>query len=1415
MSLKSKKVAESEFNSPIAKDSALWPEWSDAALNKENWSSPKNGTDGLFMDTRPVDLPPSLEPSEWIRAKNLKNLTEPLTVFVATSEYPDLITNNGHILRSEVRPDFRKYVVRLFFLGSWRYIIVDDMIPVNSNGVPVLPRTSNDHELWPLLLSKALLKLCSVSWSDGREIVDFHPVHCLTGWICLRLEIGYLSPQDKWDFLRKYADHFEWKAETEEVILDPVEPSEGKKSKATSKSKKSKDTEDSQNDAAESKKSKETGRSKKSKDTERSKKSKGEQKPVVLEKPEPVTLFLGLDDMKTLASGTVPGLSPCWSHFIYIAQSRDVPLDPKDVKPPLARWKLFRWLKWAIEMGIIDPVEYFVPIRSLKIVSPLKEFDESVVSKYTLMKAEETNQEDIPASEKSEKKNRRDKSKESKSQKESSKKSPGKVEEVAMSLPDISFWADFNKLEPYIRDVHFFYKLDYFEYTARISDRFQGIEGKTQKSESKKSGKTGSRGASPEPAMSGDTKFVDAYQWPRGLSRSRNEPLYIFTDSTEIKFFLISFATFQMPGESQPPPTNSRENSVDPPPVPGFAQSTANRDYLIIERHSWFHRQKYGNDLVHLPTAGTKATVMELESGRHLLRVYCGSEANCFTTISSDTIFHVGDRWKMYELMTTESDTIEQKVKHISNCVSNAYQSFGTERFPEAMKLYYKSFMPPGPSHKKRIKIFHYLIHVCFLSEKARLIKELMPKDEVPGILRALKILYLDPLIGQQVNPFSLALKAMRDSSTPRTSIERTRHLAGPSIENNTLNNDYFASIIQSFFRRIVIRKYKRIHNPKHEEHQEVMENLLKVVELFNYNKRESLASCLFRCILKHFDRLRDIYPSSKDFEFTIQKQELTGTLSGLKPGQWTPIVRLLVNARVQETVFASVDLFVNLPRYCVRVFNNDTKREMLRVVNNVVPSRYEHNSLGYTVFAYGWTDDQPTKDVPWCLLMVTKKTEPIFYTVNNNWSSNLQASQLVTQELTNYYIPNNKGCIAKWIARVTQPTVVSFRLITSYDKVKVHLRVMDLDEDTLSEIYGISVVILPFTYLGLSVEPSTMHLNVDSSGQHRLSDNNANDNQANQVVTGDGSGDVKDRQKSDVNGGGLSARTLVPQTYYVEAFALDESWPLSKSEWAIVTQVKSRRAGSTVRPKASTVSLSKPSKSESSRFRRTSRIASEIGQPPEKPYWILQVVTDSGSGFEIAEDKSKEEKIAKMKEAWFAENPDSMARGKLLREEFRKKYEIKPEASEMDTRRRPLKECCPDVPLSMLESRSLEPPRSFRKLPLLKLSDYEVKEDEEDVPWLKTIYDEEILRNTRLAHIIYAQEDYNYSIEELSGLIKNRKERYRMLFQEHQGQLSTRRTIVEEAYELRKSYIASMQSESGKGSRKSMKTRSSKSKKA
>ena len=79
-------------------------------------------------------------------------------------------------------------------------------------------------------------------------------------------------------------------------------------------------------DTDETKRTKET---KKSTKTDRSTKLK---KIKALIKPQPVTLFLGLEDMNQVSPDIVPEMAPCWDHFVYIVQSRDIPLDLKDVR---------------------------------------------------------------------------------------------------------------------------------------------------------------------------------------------------------------------------------------------------------------------------------------------------------------------------------------------------------------------------------------------------------------------------------------------------------------------------------------------------------------------------------------------------------------------------------------------------------------------------------------------------------------------------------------------------------------------------------------------------------------------------------------------------------------------------------------------------------------------------------------------------------------------------------------------------------------------------------------------------------------------------------------------------------------------------------------------------------------------------
>ncbi|CAF1182417.1 unnamed protein product [Rotaria sordida] len=98
-----------------------------------------------------------------------------------------------------------KYVVRLFFLGTWRKIIVDDIIPFDSKNRCLLPQTSLSYELWPMLLSKALLKIIVLDFRSSSTYSEYNEtsiIHLLTGWLPEPIPLKYTHATKVWDFLR-------------------------------------------------------------------------------------------------------------------------------------------------------------------------------------------------------------------------------------------------------------------------------------------------------------------------------------------------------------------------------------------------------------------------------------------------------------------------------------------------------------------------------------------------------------------------------------------------------------------------------------------------------------------------------------------------------------------------------------------------------------------------------------------------------------------------------------------------------------------------------------------------------------------------------------------------------------------------------------------------------------------------------------------------------------------------------------------------------------------------------------------------------------------------------------------------------------------------------------------------------------
>ncbi|XP_067900614.1 androglobin [Heterodontus francisci] len=423
----------------------LWPEWNEMDLNAEKWDlvkpikekekSAKSPSLLLFEDPEgKIELPPSLKIHTWKRPQEF--ITEKLPVVVEKETWFDLMTANEHLMESEVmrwiiseiimlwntcqdtnlnekslletmgppwKPwehiyalckavrghiplynSYGKYVVRLYWMGCWRKITLDDTMPFDKNGNLLLPSTTCHGELWPVLLSKALLKLANIdmNMTGRKELGEFIVLHALTGWhpevIPLRSEYS-----DRiWSFMKTILPEFNLANEerdTAKVLsTESVEKVE-KEIEATVESAIIKPVEKVIKEKTELK---DVGK-KKTKEGEYSKdKSKS-----VIQRPGSVSGTASQSLTESFASLVMPrimiyatyfplqlserwisllgqmaesseklrhyGLSHTHSHPVLVTRTRSCPLTNPAVSIPVPRWKLIRPRNRAIP--IADP----------------------------------------------------------------------------------------------------------------------------------------------------------------------------------------------------------------------------------------------------------------------------------------------------------------------------------------------------------------------------------------------------------------------------------------------------------------------------------------------------------------------------------------------------------------------------------------------------------------------------------------------------------------------------------------------------------------------------------------------------------------------------------------------------------------------------------------------------------------------------------------------------------------------------------------------------------------------------------------------------------------------------------------------------------------------------------------------------
>lgn len=706
------------------------------------------------------------------------------------------------------------------------------------------------------------------------------------------------------------------------------------------------------------------------------------------------------------------------------------------------------------------------------------------------------------------------------------------------SSTELGVWKDFGEIGTSLEEIFIFYKPSDFEYCTRISDvvpesqvhvsaTSSRVKSQSQVNTGKKAPATSASSVTSAPG------FLREFKWRRNVSASKNDPmLYMIVDSVEPKFILIDFCSLP---ETETP---------------------SSRSYLIVERYNFVEKSSDDDPAALIKTHSAGATILEAGPGRHVFRILFRAGRSYFVRILSDTLFHVGDKFKIQDLMSFECERIDSIVKNMSNRLSVAVQEFGGPDFNSHLRAFYTSYMPRDENTVRSIedKKLTKIIHRLFVEELTKLVRESFSTIETATILHALRVFFLNPTIRISIS-------------------EWNNRSAEHDVDSEYSIRETAAVKIQSFFRMILVKMYKIVHDPSSTRHSTVEQSLRKLVGLFNYTKRESVANSLIR---KMIDISPSLYPCHEDLSHVLNVDEWKGVARNVGPGQWVPLLRVVVNsasASAGDTVYANIDFTTGLPRQIIRVVNNETCRE----VNITATTRYPYVRRGYTVIGYGWSDGSKFKELDWSVRVTTVKGQPTF---------SLQTSSprppLLVQELSNTYVPNASNVIGKWTVAVFTDCLLSFRISTTYSLVETMMRVVDKEGKVLCQAEGGSSLILPAVCLSFEGSKRT------SSEVPRI-----RKSRSASLLSSDSSRDDE-----------------ATTEYYVRAYVLNDSWPLTPAEWVVAKETEAR--GTVYDPRYGRISVSK--RGPRSRLQVDGE-ASDVSSPTilQHPLCRLQIITDVG----------------------------------------------------------------------------------------------------------------------------------------------------------------------------------------------------------
>ncbi|XP_052526834.1 androglobin isoform X1 [Tympanuchus pallidicinctus] len=1342
----------------------IWPEWNEADISAEKWDSAKVGKEKEKAGKSPIslvfddpegkiELPASLKVHSWKRPQEFSANETPVVVKNEIS--CDLFSANEHLFCSELmrwiiseicalwkisnekilsigtsalfwRPwehiypstktakghmplynSYGKYVVKLYWMGCWRKITVDDTMPFSEEGNLLLPATTCQTELWPMLLSKAIIKLANTSLRENekRELEEFTVLHALTGWIpeVIPLQLGYLDKV--WDLLKMIVPEFKWTDEN--TSQANTKPKEAKvsvlKNEISSVNKQPDKPEKAEKSDKEKAEQKETGK-KKSRDGEKEKNKS------VLHASEPSTevqcspqslaesssvpthpemavyavcipLHLSEEKIFSLVQMTDSseklrqyGLSQAYSHPVLVTRTRSCSLEAaKQPALTVAPWKLFRQKKTTVAKSepqepVLEKPEQYVEIASLFLnhkFSPIKipkdiSFTQSTIQKgFHLMTH-------LPSVTESN-------------------------ENVDDSNMEMNQSGRHSNVEDYSQEQHKTERRtgeelheNFSSNAKQMSETADAVMNSNAVDELKEEIKSEKTSVSKETWISVEDFCVCfqnlyvfhnphtyAYNYQKTDFKSTDDQVsyYLLVDSLTPVEILVSFSALVCWDDTA---AAKREGS------------SISKALLKVEHFSW-KCVNPGELVLKMHTYATKTTVLKLPVGRHVLLFTVSSAVGHHIHLCSMVPCVFGEEDAVMRNLEKESYRFIGQAIAILKAIGNVINNFSSKpKLSEALMDLELTHCPPG-IHGTEIAEEHFKV---FNSALWSLIKYVLDKKMPHKYKFAFRSFTLD----------FKCTDLLEDDSVSSESCE-VNSLSSCQKRIPTSEEEAAALKLQAVWRGVYVRKVLNSRKPGTKENIAVKEILQKLWTSIELNF-EQCAVVLLREMFKRNCNSFKNFPCYEDEWCKISFADYAVTYSDQPPNIWFVVFREIFF--VPEDMLIVPKMYTTIPSCRLHVIDNDTLEEMPHVFLKVAPHIYPKNKKGYTFMAEAHTGNQSLTAGRWRLRLISSHSPLPFLSreaVNNVYS---------TKEITEYYIPNDKCVMFRYLVKVTTSHIATVQVQTSKSDVFIKLQVLDNEEEIVNVTGKGHAVIPAFNFLSnetlLSSRPSKSQIirsvgkKESESGFKRRSHVSAPKDTKSSFKRGISQERLSVLEEESFPLENFENNQGSPQQshrYILQALVLYNSWPLTESQILFVQSLKETEKTELKAPgqkledhsfhlklyhfegqrsasiPKSTKKLKDKATEKSEREKSNKEkgsLMSLVFQPEfqqdaiNKPYWTLRLVSEQREMeiLEVKRDTQRADEIRAMKQAWESAEPGRAVKAFQERMQFINKYVAK-----------------------------------------------------------------------------------------------------------------------------------------------------------